>query len=49
MALAQKIDGAELDGVLGTVAGDDTVFVATAGSPATERLASWLGVPRPRR
>jgi arginine repressor len=46
MALAQEIDQAELEGVHGTVAGDDTVFVATAGPEATERLTSWLGAPR---
>ena len=51
MALAQKIDAAELEGVLGTVAGDDTVFVATTGAAATERLRTWLGAPvrRPAR
>jgi transcriptional regulator of arginine metabolism len=49
MALAQEIDNAEIEGVLGTVAGDDTVFVATTGTPATERLASWLGVARAAR
>lgn len=46
MALAQEIDHAELEGVLGTVAGDDTVFVATSGPAGTEKLASWLGVSR---
>lgn len=49
MALAQQIDQAELEGVLGTVAGDDTVFVATSGAMATDRLASWLGVVRVAR
>jgi transcriptional regulator of arginine metabolism len=48
MALAQQLDRAAISGVLGTVAGDDTVFVATTGSEATERLARWLGVSAPR-
>ena len=41
--VAQTIDGAELPGVLGTIAGDDTVFVATAGPEALEALLSLLG------
>lgn len=44
MVVAQSIDGAEIDGVLGTVAGDDTVFVATTGKGGSRRLAEWLGV-----
>ena len=44
MALGQAIDDAELEGVLGTVAGDDTVFAATTGRTATAALARWLGV-----
>lgn len=43
--MAQRIDGAPLDGVLGTIAGDDTVFVATSGPEATDALLGWLGVP----
>lgn len=46
MVLAQAIDGAVLDGVLGTVAGDDTVFVATTGRSGTETLAGYLGLRR---
>ena len=46
MALAQSIDAAEIEGVLGTVAGDDTVFAATSGEEGSERLAAWLGVQR---
>jgi transcriptional regulator of arginine metabolism len=46
MVLAQAIDDAEIAGVLGTVAGDDTVFVATEGRPATDRLAHALGLGR---
>jgi transcriptional regulator of arginine metabolism len=50
MVLAQAIDAEELDGVLGTVAGDDTVFVATTGKAPTRRLRSFLGLKadRPR-
>jgi transcriptional regulator of arginine metabolism len=33
--LAQRIDRSGLDGILGTIAGDDTVFVALSG-PAVE-------------
>ncbi|MEE4273807.1 MAG: hypothetical protein V2I67_19175 [Thermoanaerobaculales bacterium] len=42
--VALALDGLELDGVVGTVAGDDTIFVATvsaeAGSRVTEKLES---------
>lgn len=41
--VAQTIDGAALPGVLGTIAGDDTVFVATAGPDAAEGLFGLLG------
>ena len=44
MVVAQSIDDASIDGVLGTVAGDDTVFVATTGKGGSRRLAEWLGV-----
>jgi transcriptional regulator of arginine metabolism len=44
MVLAHAIDNATLDGVLGTVAGDDTVFVATAGKAAMRRLRAFLGL-----
>ena len=44
MALAQTIDGADLEGVLGTVAGDDTVFVATNGTEGVANLAEYLGI-----
>jgi len=40
---AQKVDEADLPGVLGTIAGDDTVFVATAGSHALDGLTALLG------
>jgi transcriptional regulator of arginine metabolism len=42
--LAQAIDRSALPGVLGTIAGDDTVFVATAGSDGTRALARMLDV-----
>jgi transcriptional regulator of arginine metabolism len=48
MVIAQAIDGAAIDGVVGTVAGDDTVFVAMTGKSASKRLGEWLGVRRAR-
>jgi transcriptional regulator of arginine metabolism len=47
MVLAQAVDDAGLSGVIGTVAGDDTVFVATTGAVGVESLAGYLGVRRP--
>jgi transcriptional regulator of arginine metabolism len=48
-AVARAIDLARLPGVLGTLAGDDTVFVAPArergGRTLAGRLASLLGAP----
>lgn len=44
--VAQAIDDAELDGVLGTIAGDDTVFVATTGPDAVSALRALLGLRR---
>ncbi|MCB9690072.1 MAG: arginine repressor [Alphaproteobacteria bacterium] len=41
--IAQAVDMAEIEGVLGTIAGDDTVFVATSGMSATEPLLELLG------
>jgi transcriptional regulator of arginine metabolism len=38
-AVARAIDLAGLDEVVGTVAGDDTIFVATSGATSAERLA----------
>jgi transcriptional regulator of arginine metabolism len=43
MALAQWIDSQQMIGVLGTVAGDDTVFAATSGAEATSALRRALG------
>ena len=48
--LGQAIDDAAVPGVLGTVAGDDTVFVALTGSEAVVRLSRLLGrSPEDRR
>ena len=43
--VARSIDEAALPGVLGTIAGDDTVFVAAAGAGAARRLARRLRAP----
>ena len=40
--LAQRIDRVRPAGVLGTIAGDDTVFVATTGPAALSGLLSFL-------
>ena len=37
--VAQSVDDADVEGVLGTIAGDDTVFVATTGEAASMALA----------
>jgi transcriptional regulator of arginine metabolism len=42
--LAQKIDFAELSGVLGTIAGDDTVFVALSSADAIAPLKHLIGM-----
>ncbi len=48
-AVARAIDLARLDGVLGTIAGDDTIFVAPsrerAGRGLAARLGALLGAP----
>ena len=41
-AAARALDEAEIDQVVGTVAGDDTVFVATPGGAAARRLERRL-------
>lgn len=41
-ALASELDRAQLEGVLGTVAGDDTIFLAAASTRAAKRLSSRL-------
>jgi len=43
--LGQAIDDADISGILGTIAGDDTVFVATSGPEATAALAALLEFP----
>jgi transcriptional regulator of arginine metabolism len=40
--LASAIDHAALRGVLGTIAGDDTIMVITSGAPASSRVAADL-------
>jgi transcriptional regulator of arginine metabolism len=40
--LASAIDHADLDGLLGTIAGDDTIMVITTGGPASARVAAQL-------
>jgi transcriptional regulator of arginine metabolism len=41
-AVARAVDDARLDEVLGTIAGDDTIFVAPAGALSPRRLAARL-------
>ena len=43
--LARAIDEAALPGALGTIAGDDTVFVAAADAAAARRIARRLSAP----
>jgi transcriptional regulator of arginine metabolism len=49
-AVARAVDDARLPEVLGTIAGDDTIFVAPAGALPPRRLAgrlaALLGTPR---
>ena len=40
--LAIEIDKAHLDGAMGTIAGDDTVFVAAKSSAAARRIVRQL-------
>ncbi|MBK9518988.1 MAG: arginine repressor [Anaeromyxobacter sp.] len=51
-AVARAVDDARLPEVLGTIAGDDTIFVAPAGAlrprALAARLAELLGAPAPR-
>lgn len=46
--VAQTIDDAALPGVLGTIAGDDTVFVALSGPQAHPGLLQALGLEERR-
>lgn len=41
-ALANELDHSETDGIVGTVAGDDTIFVATGSARAAKRMLSKL-------
>ncbi len=43
--LARHIDRAGIEGILGTIAGDDTVFVALAGPAILPSLRACLGLP----
>jgi len=42
-AVARSIDDARLEEVLGTIAGDDTIFVAPSAGVTPRRLATRLG------
>jgi transcriptional regulator of arginine metabolism len=44
--LALALDTARISGVLGTIAGDDTIFVAVADAPMAHRLERLLGLMR---
>ncbi len=41
-ALAVKIDAANLNGIVGTIAGDDTIFIAVTGKSAQKRVNRGL-------
>ena len=41
-ALAVKIDAANLDGIVGTIAGDDTIFIAVTGKSVQKRVNRGL-------
>src|SRR5262245_43906765 len=47
--LARVLDEADVDDVVGTIAGDDTVFVATPGPAVALRLENKLRAPLARR
>ena len=46
--VANAIDSAALPGIAGTIAGDDTIFVAVADGTSPERIASDLSARRGR-
>lgn len=48
-AVADAADAAPLPGVVGTLAGDDTIFFATKSAAAAARLARAFGRTSPRR
>ena len=41
--LSQSIDDAHIQGVLGTIAGNDTVFVTVTGERGRRALERWMG------
>ncbi len=41
-ALAIEIDAGQLEGALGTIAGDDTIFIAARSEAAAQRIAKRL-------
>ena len=41
--VALALDDLEREGVVGTLAGDDTIFVAVVGVDAGSEIAEWLG------
>ena len=43
--VARAIDEAALDGVAGTIAGDDTIFVATPDAASARRVERRLRLP----
>jgi transcriptional regulator of arginine metabolism len=43
--VARALDEAGLPDVVGTIAGDDTIFVATPDAPSAQRLARRLAAP----
>lgn len=45
--VALALDRFDLEGVVGTVAGDDTIFVAVEDAAAGRRLRAWLEDLRP--
>jgi transcriptional regulator of arginine metabolism len=47
--VARALDEAELAGVVGTIAGDDTVFIATPGDSAARALARRMSASLERR
>jgi len=47
--VALALDGLEPEGIVGTVAGDDTIFVATVDAAAGEKLATRLSQLIPSR
>jgi transcriptional regulator of arginine metabolism len=47
--VAARLDSIVIPGVVGTIAGDDTIFVATKGRSAQSRLKALLGTRGKRR